>query len=119
MSDEYNKASFSLIWDELNDENEQQATETMELTLSQFQEQYGFDPSNMSTNEIKLTTENETSPRTNFGSDAPPSSNVITLTLNHIPDMPDNKEFLDVYLTDVGDFIVQNKNKHNFSEDLV
>ncbi|KAH3822196.1 hypothetical protein DPMN_123969 [Dreissena polymorpha] len=71
MSDEFNNANFSLIWDELNHDNEKQATETMELTLSQFQEQYGFDPSNLFTNEIELTTENETSPSTNFGSDAP------------------------------------------------
>ncbi|KAH3725725.1 hypothetical protein DPMN_051574 [Dreissena polymorpha] len=77
MSDEFNKANFSLIWDELNNENEQQATETMELTLSQFQEQYGFDPCILFTNEIELTTENETSPSSNFGSDAPSSSNDI------------------------------------------
>ncbi|KAH3800295.1 hypothetical protein DPMN_153928 [Dreissena polymorpha] len=80
MSDEFNKANFSLIWDELNDENEQQAIETMELTLSQFQEQYGFDLSNMFANEIELTTENETSPSTNFGSDAPSSRNAILPT---------------------------------------
>ncbi|KAH3791780.1 hypothetical protein DPMN_145270 [Dreissena polymorpha] len=86
--------------DELNEKNEQQATETIELTLSQFQEQYGFDPSDMFTNEIELTTENKTSPSTNFDSDAPSSSNVILTTLNHIPDMPDNKEFLDVNLAD-------------------
>ncbi|KAH3886196.1 hypothetical protein DPMN_010197 [Dreissena polymorpha] len=65
----------------------------MELTLSQFQEQYGFDPSILFTNEIELTTEIETSPSSNFGSDAPSSSNAIPQTLNPIPDMPDNKEF--------------------------
>ncbi|KAH3807471.1 hypothetical protein DPMN_135811 [Dreissena polymorpha] len=72
----------------------------MESTLSQFQEQYGFDPSNMFTNENELTTENETIPSNNFGSDAPSSRIVIPPTLNQIPDMPYNKEFLDVNLTD-------------------
>ncbi|KAH3752047.1 hypothetical protein DPMN_186655 [Dreissena polymorpha] len=86
MSDEFNKANFSLIWDEFNNENVQQADETMELTLSQFQEQYWFDSSSLFTNEIILTTENETSPSSNFGSDAPSSSNAIPSTLNPIPD---------------------------------
>ncbi|KAH3718572.1 hypothetical protein DPMN_061378 [Dreissena polymorpha] len=111
MSDEFSKINFSLIWDELNDKNEQQATKTMELTLSQFQEQYAFDPSDMFTNEIELTPKNETSPSTNFGYDAPSSSNVIPPALNYIPDMPDNKEFLYINLTDVDDIIVQNENK--------
>ncbi|KAH3784986.1 hypothetical protein DPMN_163064 [Dreissena polymorpha] len=116
MSDEFNKANL-INWDELNDENEQQATETMKLTLSQFQEQYGVDPSIKFTMEIELTTENETSPSTNFGSDVPSSSNTIPPTLNHIPDMPDNIEFLDVNLTDV---ISLSKMKIKyFSEDLV
>ncbi|KAH3788573.1 hypothetical protein DPMN_166718 [Dreissena polymorpha] len=66
MSDEFSSTNFSLILDELNDGNEQQATETMELKLSQFQEQYGFDSSNMFTNEIELTTENETIPSANI-----------------------------------------------------
>ncbi|KAH3749777.1 hypothetical protein DPMN_184290 [Dreissena polymorpha] len=52
----------------------------MELTLSHFQEQSGFDPSNMFTNEIELTTENETSPGTNLSSDAASSGNVISST---------------------------------------
>ncbi|KAH3831204.1 hypothetical protein DPMN_104466 [Dreissena polymorpha] len=118
MSDEFNKVNFSLTWDELNNENEQQATGTMELTLSQFQKQYGFDPSILFTNEIELTIENETSPSSNFGSDAPSSSNAIPPTLNPIPDMHDNKEFLDINLTDVGVFIVQNENKKTVAKTL-
>jgi hypothetical protein len=109
MSDEFDKVNFSLTWDELNNEHEQQATE-MELTLSQFQEQYGFDPSILFTNEIELTIENETSPSSN----APSSSNVFPPTL----DLHENKEFLDVNLTDVGDFIVQNENKKTVSKTL-
>ncbi|KAH3785680.1 hypothetical protein DPMN_163774 [Dreissena polymorpha] len=92
MSDEFNKTNFSSIWDELNDANEQQATETMVLTLSHFQEQYGFDPCILLTHEIELTTENETTTSSNFGSDAPYSSNALLPTLNHIPDMPHDKE---------------------------
>ncbi|KAH3777481.1 hypothetical protein DPMN_178928 [Dreissena polymorpha] len=109
MSDEFDKVNFSLTWDELNNEHEQQATE-VELTLSQFQEQYGFDPSILFTNEIELTIENETSPSSN----APSSSNVFPPTL----DLHENKEFLDVNLTDVGDFIVQNENKKTVSKTL-
>ncbi|KAH3892516.1 hypothetical protein DPMN_016634 [Dreissena polymorpha] len=90
----------------------------MELTLSQLQEQYGFDPSILFTNEIEFTTENETSPSSNFGSDAPSSSNAIPPTLKPIPDMPNNKEFLDVNLTDIGDFIAQNENKKTVAKTL-
>ncbi|XP_052251685.1 uncharacterized protein KIAA1958 homolog [Dreissena polymorpha] len=109
MSDEFDKVNFSLTWDEINNEHEQQAAE-VELTLSQFQEQYGFDPSILFTNEIELTIENETSPSSN----APSSSNVFPPTL----DLHENKEFLDVNLTDVGDFIVQNENKKTVSKTL-
>ncbi|KAH3856179.1 hypothetical protein DPMN_098762 [Dreissena polymorpha] len=109
MSDEFDKVNFSLTWDELNNEHKQQATE-VELTLSQFQEQYGFDPSILFTNEIELTIENETSPSSN----APSSSNVFPPTL----DLHENKEFLDVNLTDVGDFIVQNENKKTVAKTL-
>jgi len=129
MSDEFNKTNFSLIWDELNDENEQQTTETKDiLTLSQFQEQYGFDPFNLLTHDIELvdldielTTENDTSPSTttSFSSDAPSSINVKPPTIiNHIPDMPDKKEFIDVNLNDVDNFIVQNENKKTLSKTL-
>ncbi|KAH3708258.1 hypothetical protein DPMN_067705 [Dreissena polymorpha] len=120
MSDEFNKANYTFIWDELYDENEQQADETIGLTLSQFQKQYGFDQFNIFTHEIELTTENETSPSTNFGSDAPSSSNVIPPSVNHIPEMPYNKEFLDVILTYVGDFIVnvQHENKKTVAKIL-
>ncbi|KAH3800813.1 hypothetical protein DPMN_154456 [Dreissena polymorpha] len=48
------------------------------------QEQYGMYPSNMLTNEMDLATEKETSPSTNFGSDAPSNQHPFYLAIRTI-----------------------------------